>query len=339
MTLILFIISFLFLGISIFLFLKKTKIDNQEKEKYQKVLDDYKKEIEVIQKEKDTLSIEIELEKKELNITKSNIDELSHRCNEEINKLNELMRTYDDALNNNKDKSNQAYEEYCSMLEDCYTQKELEYDEKVKALVKSLELQKEDIDFRIQYIQQQELEEQAILDKISATRAAAQEAVLREKEIKENKKFYCLSISENELADIKVLERIKPQLNKPRILSMLIWSTYWQKPMTALCNNVIGTTVKCGIYKITNQETTECYIGQAVDLARRWKDHAKCGLGIDTPAGNKLYNAIQEYGIWNFSWEILEECPRNELNEKEKYYIKLYQADKYGYNSTIGNKG
>ena len=107
--------------------------------------------------------------------------------------------------------------------------------------------------------------------------------------------------------------------------------------MTNLCNNIIGKATKTGVYKITNLKTKECYIGQAVDLTTRWKDHAKCGLGIDQSAGNKLYKAMQEYGIWNFSWEVLELCPKTELNEKEKYYINLYQAKEFGYNSNIGN--
>jgi hypothetical protein len=134
-----------------------------------------------------------------------------------------------------------------------------------------------------------------------------------------------------------VLESIKPKLNQPRILSMLIWQTFWRTPMTNLCNNVVGKTTKTGIYKITNQKTKECYIGQAVDIATRWKDHAKCGLGIDTPVGNKLYRSMQEFGIQNFSWEVLEECERKDLDEKEKYYIGLYMSKEYGFNSTKGN--
>jgi hypothetical protein len=53
--------------------------------------------------------------------------------------------------------------------------------------------------------------------------------------------------------------------------------------MTTLCNNILGTKTICGIYKITNLNTNMCYIGQAVDMATRWKTHCKCGLGIDTP--------------------------------------------------------
>ena len=137
--------------------------------------------------------------------------------------------------------------------------------------------------------------------------------------IKENKEFYMLCPKTVDVDDIKRLERIKPDLHNPRILSMLIWSTFFQKPMTALCNKVLGVNQVTGIYKITNQLNDMCYIGQAVDVATRWKAHAKCGLDIDTPAGNKLYKAMKEDGIWNFSWELIEQCDKSLLDEKEKF--------------------
>lgn len=42
-------------------------------------------------------------------------------------------------------------------------------------------------------------------------------------------------------------------------------------------------------------------------------------------------------GLENFTFELLEKCTNTELNSKEKFYIELYQADKYGYNSKAGN--
>ena len=45
-----------------------------------------------------------------------------------------------------------------------------------------------------------------------------------------------------------------------------------------------------------------------------------------------------EDGLWNFTFELLEECSREELNEKEKFYIELYQSYNFGFNSTNGNK-
>ena len=47
---------------------------------------------------------------------------------------------------------------------------------------------------------------------------------------------------------------------------MLIWSTYYQKPMTALCNRILGTKTVTGIYEITNQINDMCYVGQSVNV-------------------------------------------------------------------------
>lgn len=47
---------------------------------------------------------------------------------------------------------------------------------------------------------------------------------------------------------------------------------------------------------------------------------------------------MMDYGLQNFAFEILEECPKQQLNEKEKFFIELYQAKDFGYNATGGNK-
>lgn len=225
--------------------------------------------------------------------------------------------------------SKNAFNNYLAILEKSYEEAEEEYNNNIKTLNESYSLAQDKI---LSSLEQARAE----LTKIEETRAAAIKARLKEQEIEENTDFYCLHIDDISLKDIAVLESIKPKLNNPRILSMLIWQTYWRTPMTNLCNNIIGKETKTGIYKITNILTKECYIGQAVDLANRFKEHAKCGLGIDTPSANKLYKAMQDYGIWNFSWEVIENCPRDQLNEKEKYYIKLYQSKEYGYNTLSG---
>lgn len=184
----------------------------------------------------------------------------------------------------------QAFEQYREVLENHYQRVDIEYDQLIKNLENAYNTAQDQVREAI-------AKEQSILDNYKNTRAAAMQAQLKEQEIKEKLEFYCLHPSENDKDDIKELERVKPKLHSPRILSMLIWSTYYQKPMTALCNNILGTSIVCGIYKVTNQKTNMCYIGQAADVAKRWKDHAKCGLGIDTPANNKLYKAMQEDGL------------------------------------------
>ena len=241
-----------------------------------------------------------------------------------------LQATQDISKNINET-TRKAFEEYCDSLNKEYSITEKEYDAMI-------------IDLKNSYnkIQDKLLAETAQvkddLDKISSTRAAAIQAQLKEQEIKNKQSFYCPQISDIDLKDVKVLKDIEYKLNNPRVLRMLIWQTYYQKPINQICANVLGsaTAIKTGIYKITNQKNNLVYIGQAVDIATRWKNHAKAGLGIDTPANNKLYKSMMEDGLESFSFEVLEECNRSELNEKEKFYIELYQSDIYGFNSNAG---
>ena len=185
---------------------------------------------------------------------------------------------------------------------------------------------------------QQKKEIQNDIDKIKSSLSAGVEARLREQQKKDKINFYKLSINDADLADVKMLENLKASFHKPVVLSKLIWTQYFQKQMTELCDRVLGKKTICGIYKITNLNSEQCYIGQSVDVSKRWKDHCKCGLGIEASATNKLYNNMQKNGVWNFSFELLEECSRNLLNEKERFWIEMYQSDKFGLNTTKGNK-
>lgn len=281
------------------------------------------------------LSRKVELDRNTLwqneNIAKQNV-ELSNTHNYlqfEVQKAQETKNRIEDditrssnILNNlsldNEKIANEAYSKYVEILEERYNEAEMDFDTQIRGLcAERFEVQRE-------------------LDKLKATRAAAHKAMLREQEVKEDKDNYRLIPSDADLADSRRLEIVKRELNKPRILCMLIWQTYWQPLAKKQFPLIIKNKTTCGIYKITNLTTDECYIGQAVDMYKRWCEHCKCGLGIDTPPGNKLYKAIQEYGLNNFTFEVLEECSSNQLNEKEKYFIELYQADTFGYN---GNKG
>ena len=90
-----------------------------------------------------------------------------------------------------------------------------------------------------------------------------------------------------------------------------------------------------GIYKITNQVNNKSYIGQSVNIKRRWNDHRSHAYEKKTT----LQKAMCKYGIDNFKFEILEECKIKELNDKEKYYIKYYDTYNNGYNETLGGSG
>lgn len=270
---------------------------------------------------------QLERRLEELSVQEQSIKQTMER---DLQSLKSIKAATSDALEAQQQMSQKAFENYCDVLETKYQEKAEEFDNMSLQLDAAYDALQDRILAEIK-VQESELE------KIKATRAALIKAQIKEKQIQENIDFYCLTLPVNDRDDIQRLEKVKKDLHNPRILSMLIWQTFFQKNMTTLCNNVLGTKTVTGIYKITNLNTNMCYIGQAVDVANRWKEHAKCGLGIDTPAGNKLYAAMIEEGIWNFSWELLESCERASLDEKEKYYIGVYQASEFGYNSNKGN--
>ena len=176
------------------------------------------------------------------------------------------------------------------------------------------------------------------INKLKASLSAGVEARLREQEKKDKINFYKLSINNADLSDVKMLENLKTSFHKPVVLSKLIWTQYFQKQMTELCDRVLGKKTTCGIYKITNLLTEQCYIGQSVNISDRWKQHCKCGLGIEASATNILYNSMQKDGVWNFSFELLEECPRELLNQKEAFWIDTYSSNIYGLNTMKGIK-
>ena len=94
-----------------------------------------------------------------------------------------------------------------------------------------------------------------------------------------------------------------------------------------------------GIYKITNNLNGKCYIGQSINIETRWKQHISESKNLRRHY--KIHIALNEFGIENFTFEVLEECPLdiNILNEKERYWIKYYNSFEEGYNSTKGGQG
>lgn len=70
----------------------------------------------------------------------------------------------------------------------------------------------------------------------------------------------------------------------------------------------------------------------------RWKEHIRA-INDETKK-SLIHLAFQKYGVENFSFEVLEEnIPIDELNKKEKEYIKKYNTFIDGYNCTIGGDG
>ena len=90
------------------------------------------------------------------------------------------------------------------------------------------------------------------------------------------------------------------------------------------------------IYKYTSP-SGKCYIGQTINSL---KERAKSLVnGNGYKKCTVFWKAIQKYGWNNFKVEILEEVDVNLLNEREKYYISLFDSvAPKGYNLTSGGE-
>lgn len=258
-----------------------------------------------------------------------------------------LRGAIDEVSGNLKSTARASFEQYCDTLDYEYQQKEAEFDADVANLDQLYENQHDAFlrqvsqnDARAR-AQQEQLERdldviRGELEKIRSTRAAAMDAQLREQEIKEKATFYTLQLNEADKRDVAYLQSIEYNLREARPLRMLIWSTFYRDKVNDLAARV-GAVGASGIYKITHIDSGISYIGQAKDIKERWVSHVKCSLGIDTPVTSQLYAFTREKGIDNFTFEVLEKCSINELNEKEKFYIDLYQTYDFGLNKTRGN--
>lgn len=93
-----------------------------------------------------------------------------------------------------------------------------------------------------------------------------------------------------------------------------------------------------GIYMITNVVNEKHYVGQAKNIEYRWMRH-RSALKCGTHHNRHLQSAYNAYGSENFEYTILEECQECDLDEREQYYIKLYDSYNNGYNLDIGGGG
>lgn len=92
-----------------------------------------------------------------------------------------------------------------------------------------------------------------------------------------------------------------------------------------------------GIYKITSP-SNKVYIGQSVDINRRWRNHRE-SISCKSRR-SKLKSSFQKYGFDNHRFEVLQECLEEKLNELEKYYVDLFQTfnSKHGLNLKDGGR-
>ena len=220
---------------------------------------------------------------------------------------------YKEKMNTAQDALERALEQESKVYQANVEHFKVEYDETVKSLMEEFTGLSNNITI------------------LRATNDAAIAAAKRAEEMKNSQNYYKIQLSADDVKEIELLRTVEPYLRDKEPLNKVIWKVYYEKPTTDMIGRVVGSGIHTGIYKITEIETGKCYVGQAANIADRWKQHIKRGVGAEAPTRNKLYPAMNAIGPENFTFEIIEECDRARLDAREDYWQDYFKAKEFGY--------
>lgn len=175
-----------------------------------------------------------------------------------------------------------------------------------------------------------------MIEDYKARRDVINQEILRARAMEEQQDFYRVQLDDSSKQDIEVLNDIRQKINKTDLLNKLIYENYIARPVKEMIKRVLKGKNPCGIYKVTNIKTNEIYIGKSVKIADRFTNHIKSAYGLEGVAESQFQRALKKYGVDNFTWELLEEVPKENLSEREKYFIIFYGTKEYGYNQREG---
>lgn len=233
--------------------------------------------------------------------------------------LDDLNQALENLKENNKKLADAAYKEYSEELEQ-------EYNE----LFSDLFLHSRELEEQIK-------QEQESLNALKEKQLAYLREQQRKEELITKKDFYRVVLNSAEIDDIKYLREMQNHISRKEVIDKIIWSGYYKPAYDILISHLLGKRDKVsGIYKITCLENEKAYIGQSSDIKTRFSDHLKSALSSSATT-NKLYQEMRKYQPYNFTFEILEEVPRNKLDERERYWIDFYSTKEFGLNITKGN--
>lgn len=303
---------------------------NKDKEKdLQKLKEIYSKEISTLEKEKQE-------KEKENEILKKNNDDLKKEALQNQEKVSFQQSVLKNLTKQNEEIKSHQYElaktevelwkkaQKSDIIQENITFKG-QLDNQIRTFtVKRDELAKELYDVASE------------LEEYQQKREAINQEILRNRALKEKTDFYRIILTPESLEDIKIIKGIREKLHKQEFLDKMLYDNYISKSVKEMCKRVLEGEDPSGIYKITNISTQEIYIGKSTSVATRWTNHIKSACGLAGVADSQFQRALKQYGIENWTFELLEKCPKDKLTEREKYYITFYDTINYGYNQRIG---
>lgn len=317
------ILSLFAVCLSIFFLIKKNKkykeLKNlQDKEIRNRFEQEFDKEIN--ERKEGIASLEKEAKK------------IQQEISEKQNFNNSLFKIREDELNRLIEAKRQEKESALSTLiekekQQRFLRLDQEEKEKISLYTKQFNEFLEGIELNKQKYLEEINEVKKELTEFSEKRAAINEAIRRERELEEAEDFFRIVVPQEDQEDIEIFNTIAPRLRNKEALNKLIYSVFIQRPMDEMIKRVTAGRDISGIYKITYLKTGEAYIGKTTNIKKRWGEHVKSSLDIGTIAHSSFHNRLKKDGLWNYTFEILEEVPKEQLTEREKFYIQLYGTD------------
>lgn len=218
-------------------------------------------------------------------------------------------------------KLKQEIEENCNNVKYWLARQNLSELEEQEERIEELALKEQNYRNEVQGIKRE-------VEEFRQIRNSLNEAVLRERALEEKKDFYRICLSQEDIDDILELKELVPHLRHREILPKLMWDTMVSRATKEMIKRITGGRTVGGIYKITYIPTGEAYIGKTTDFGTRWQSHVQTALGMEKVARSTLHVHMASHGIQNYTFEILEEVPREKQTEREKFYIELYGTQK-----------
>lgn len=164
------------------------------------------------------------------------------------------------------------------------------------------------------------------LEDFRARREVINSQILREKELLEQKDFFRVQLSEDDINDLHLIKEIENKFNNREVIRKVAYETFVRRPAQEMIKRILKDEKISGIYCITYLPTNESYIGRSVDIGNRWLEHIKSSFGLGSIASSSLHVKMARDGLQNFGFQVLEKVPKDKLNEREKYWIELFDT-------------
>ena len=303
---------------------------NKDKEKdLQKLKEIYSKEISTLEKEKQGKEKENEILKKSNDDLKKEVLQNQEKVSFQQSVLKNLTKQNEEIKSHQYELAKTEVELWKKAQKNDIIQENITFKGQLDNQIRTFTVKRDELAKEL-YDVASELEE------YQQKREAINQEILRNRALKEKTDFYRIILTPESLEDIKIIKGIREKLHKQEFLDKMLYDNYISKSVKEMCKRVLEGEDPSGIYKITNISTQEIYIGKSTSVATRWTNHIKSACGLAGVADSQFQRALKQYGIENWTFELLEKCPKDKLTEREKYYITFYDTINYGYNQRIG---